>query len=281
MGRKGRPPGLSQSKYYAVLSILRTPISFNHSVQILAGRVSRLTVAKILKDATLRGAVTVTYRGKSAFYDLSQHGHALTNQVVFSIWWRLGRPRLDGDFSLDGLRTDVYATFLLDQYPLTKIKLSREECRELFATYPDYVVAADFRLIDIYRSLSRHITNYEREVEARIRDGRDPMAINKWIVEREIEGWPEDVILHRVSGIVESGLACKRCFGKGRISELVKRDEGCECPSCRWRTERPENFLERGFKQWLADFEGGGTPLKIGRMLIFPPRLKNGLFAPP
>jgi hypothetical protein len=57
----------------------------------------------------------------------------------------------------------------------------------------------------------------------------------------------------------------------------VKKDDGYECHECRWRTERPENFLEPDFVEWLKKFEGSGTPLKIGRLLIYPPRLKAGL----
>jgi hypothetical protein len=281
MGKKGRPRGLTPSKYYRVLSCLRSPVTFTRLVQALDGYVSRLTVAKILKDAMLRGAVTVTYRGKSALYELTKYGHALTNQIVFGVWWRLGRPRLDGEFSLDQLQSDIYSVFLLDRYPLTKIKVSREECPELFATYPDYVMAADFRLIDIYRSLSRRITNYEREVEAKIRAGHDIMAINRWIIEREVEGWPEDVILHRVSAMLMSGLACRKCFERGRISELVKREDGYECLSCRRKYGGAEDFLKPEFEMWLKSFEEGGTPLKVGRLLIFPPRLKKGLLAPP
>ena len=247
----------------------------------MAGQVSRLTVAKILRDATLRGAVTVRYKGREAFYGLSEHGHALTNQVVFSIWWRLGRPRLDGGFDLDKLRTDIYATFLLDQYPLTKVKVWREECPALFTKQNDSTMLLEIRLVELYRSLSRRIVDYERQLEAKIRAGHDIMTVNRWILEREAEGWPEDVILHRVSGIIESGLACKRCFGKGRISELVERDEGYECPSCGWKTERPEIFLEKEFKEWLRRFEESGTPLKVNRLLIYPPRVKAGLFQQP
>jgi putative hemolysin len=243
--------------------------------------VSRLTVRKILRDALLRGAITVTYRGRTASYELTTHGHILINQMVFGVWWRLGRPRLDGGFNLDDLQTDIYTTFLLERYPLTKIKVSREECPELFATYPDYVMAADFRLIDIYRSLSRRITNYEREVEAKIRAGHDIMAINRWIIEREVEGWPEDVILHRVSAMLMSGLACRKCFERGRISELVKREDGYECLSCSRKYGGAENFLKPEFEEWLKHFEEGGTPLKIGRLLIFPPRLKSGLLSSP
>jgi len=247
----------------------------------LEGHVSRLTVAKILRDALLRGAVNVRYEGRSALYSLTEHSHALTNQVVFSIWWRLGRPRLDEEFGLDALRTDIFATFLLDCYPLTKVRVQRDECPELFTKLNDSTMLLEIRLVELYRSLSRRIANYERQLEARIMADHDVMAINRWILEHEAEGWPEDVILHRVSGIVESGLACRRCLNRGHISELVKKEEGYQCPRCGLKVERPENFLEREFKQWLADFEGGGTPLKIGRMLIFPPRLKNGLFAPP
>ncbi len=245
------------------------------------GHVSRLTAAKILKDAMLKGAVTVTYRGKLALYELTKHGHALTNQIVFGVWWRLGRPRLDGEFSLDGLHTNIYATFLLDRYPLARVRVWREECPELFTKLGDSVMQMETRIIDLYRSLSRRIVDYERQLEAKIRAGHDIVAINRWILERDVEGWPEDVVLHRVSGIVESGLACRRCFDRGRISELVKRDEGYQCPSCGWRVERPENFLEPVFEEWLRQFEAGGTPLKINRLLIFPPRLKSGLFASP
>jgi hypothetical protein len=107
------------------------------------------------------------------------------------------------------------------------------------------------------------------------------MAINRWILEREVEGWPEDVILHKVAGIIESGLACKRCFERGRISELVERDDGWECLSCSRKYGGAENFLKPEFEEWLKSFEEGGTPLKIGRLLMFPPRLKKGLLAPP
>jgi len=281
MGKRGRPSGLSQAKYYVVLSTLRAPISFNHLAQILAGRVSRLTISRILKDALARGAVAVNYRGKLAFYGLSERGHALTNQIVFGVWWRLNRPRLDEEFGFDKLRTDIYATFLLDRYPLIKIKASREECPELFATYPDYVMVADFRLIDIYRSLSRRMVNFEKQVDAWVRAGHDPMEINKWIVEHEAEGWPEDVILHRVSGILEAGLICRRCFERGRISELVKKDDCYECLSCGGKYGGAENFLRPEFEMWLKSFEEGGTPLKIGRLLMFPPRFKSGLLSPP
>jgi hypothetical protein len=277
MGKKGRPAGLSQAKYYAVLSILRTPTSFSRLAQILAGRVSRLTAAKILKDAMLKGAVTVTYRGKSALYELTKHGHALTNQVVFSIWWRLGRPRLDGEFSLDGLHTSIFSTFLLDRYPLVRLRVRREECPELFTRLGDSVMELETRIIDLYRSLSRRIVDYERQLEAKIRAGHDIMDVNRWVIEREAEGWPEDVILHRVSGIVESGLACRRCFERGRISEVLAEDEGYKCPSCGWEAERPQNFLEEEFREWLREFEESGTPLKVNRLLIYPPRIKAGL----
>jgi hypothetical protein len=279
MRKRGRPSGITPSKYYAVLSCLQTPISFKRLVQALRTRVSRLTVSKILRDAARRGAVTVRYEGGSAFYSLTEHGHALTNQVVFAIWWRLGRPRLDGEFSLDGLHTAIYTTFLLDRYPLVKIKMT--DFPELLASLGDSLKTFETRLVEVYRSLSRRIVDYERQLEAKIRAGHDIMAINRWILEREAEGWPEDVILHRVSGIVESGLACWKCFKCGRISELVKKDDGYECPICRWKAEGGENFLRQEFEEWLREFEEGGTPLKIGRLLIFPPRLKKGLLAPP
>jgi hypothetical protein len=279
-GKRGRPAGITPSKYYAVLSCLRAPIAFNRLTQTLMGRVSRLTISKILKDAMLKGAVTVTYRGKSALYELTKYGHALTNQVVFSIWWRLGRPRLDGEFSLEGLRTDIYATFLLDRYPLMKVRVSREECPELFTRLSNSTMLLETRIIDLYRSLSRRIVDYERQLEAKMRAGHDPMAINKWIVEREAEGWPEDVILHRVSAMLESGLACQKCFRRGRISELVKKDDGYECLSCRWKYGGAENFLEPEFEEWLKSFGEGGTPLKIGRLLIYPPRIKARLCLP-
>jgi hypothetical protein len=227
----------------------------------------------------LRGAVTVTYRGKSALYELTTHGHALTNQVIFSVWWRMGRPRLDGEFGLKNLSTDIYALFLLDRYPLTKIDMTKFP--ELFTNLYDSLKVFETRLVDLYRSLSRRIVNHERQLEAKMKAGHDIMAINRWIIEREVEGWPEDVILHKVAFIIESGLACKRCFERGRISEVRAKDEGYECPSCRRKTERPENFLKPEFEEWLKGFEEGGTPLKIGRLLIFPPRLKNGLLAPP
>jgi hypothetical protein len=277
MGKRGRPSGLTPSKYYRVLSSLSAPIMFNRLAQALDGYVSRLTVAKILKDAMLRGAVTVTYRGKSALYELTKHGHALTNQIVFGVWWRLGRPRLDGEFSLDGLHTSIFSTFLLDRYPLVRLRVRREECPELFTRLGDSVMELETRIIDLYRSLSRRIVDYERQLEAKIRAGHDIMDVNRWVIEREAEGWPEDVILHRVSGIVESGLACKRCFDRGRVSEIVKREEDYQCPQCGWKTEKPENFLETEFKEWLRGFEESGTPLKIGRLLIYPPRLKAGL----
>jgi hypothetical protein len=245
----------------------------------LAGQVSRLTVAKVLKDALSRGAATVNYRGKLALYSLTEYGHTLTNQVVFSVWWKMGRPRLDDGFSLDKLRTDIYTTFLLDRYPLTKIKMS--DFLELLTSLHSSLRVFEARLIDLYRSLSRRIVDYERQLEMRIRAGHDIMAINRWILEREVEGWPEDVILHKVAFIIESGLACKRCFERGRISEVRAKDEGYECPSCRRKTERPENFLKPEFEDWIKSFEEGGTPLKIGRLLIFPPRLKNGLLSSP
>jgi len=281
MGKSGRPRGLTPRKYYRVLSCLRSPVTFSRLVQALDGHVSRLTSAKILKDAMLKGAVTVTYRGKLALYELTKHGHALTNQIVFGVWWRLDRPRLDGGFNLDDLQTDIYTTFLLDRYPLMKVRVSREECPESFKRLSDSTMMLETRLVELYRSLSRRIVDYERQLEAKIRAGHDIMAINRWILERDVEGWPEDVVLHRVSGIVEAGLACRKCFERGRISELVKGEEGYRCPLCGWKTGRPETFLEEEFRKWLADFEEGGTPLKIGRLLIFPPRLKNGLLTPP
>jgi hypothetical protein len=223
----------------------------------------------------------VNYRGKLALYSLTEYGHTLTNQVVFSVWWKMGRPRLDDGFSLDKLRTDIYATFLLDRYPLTKVTVWREECPALFAKYSDSVMVLDIRIIDLYRSLSQHMQIFEKQVDAWVRAGHDIMAINRWIIEREVEGWPEDVILHKVSGILEAGLACRKCFERGRISEVRAKDEGYECPSCRRKTERPENFLKPEFEEWLRSFEEGGTPLKIGRLFIFPPRLKNGLLSSP
>jgi hypothetical protein len=281
MGKRGRPSGITPSKYYAVLSCLQTPIKFNVLVQALRTRVSRLTVSKILRDATLRGAATVRYKGRSAFYSLTECGHTLANQVIFSVWWKMGRPRLDDGSSLDKLRTDIYATFLLDKYPLTKVTVWREECPALFTKQNDSTMLLEIRLVELYRSLSRRIVDYERQLEAKIRAGHDIMAINRWILEREAEGWPEDVILHKVSGILEAGLACKKCFEKGRISELVERDDGYECLSCSRKYGGAENFLEAEFNEWLKRFEEGGTPLKIGRLLIFPPRLKSGLLSPP
>jgi hypothetical protein len=193
----------------------------------------------------------------------------------------MGRPRLDDGFSLDKLRTDIYTTFLLDRYPLTKVTVWREECPALFAKYSDSVMVLDIRIIDLYRSLSQRMQSFEKQVDMWVRAGHDIMAINRWILEREAEGWPEDVILHRVAGIIKSGLACKRCFERGRISELVERDDGWECLSCSRKYGGAENFLEKEFKEWLRGFEESGTPLKVGRLLIFPPRLKNGLLAPP
>jgi hypothetical protein len=277
MGKKGRPAGLNQAKYYAVLSILRTPTSFNHLAQILAGRVSRLTISRILKDALARGAVAVNYRGKLAFYGLSEHGHALTNQIVFGVWWRLGRPRLDGEMGLDQLQSDIYSVFLLDQYPTMRVEMRREECPELFMKLAFSPLQPEARLIDLYRSLSRRIVDYERQLEAKIRAGHDPMEINRWIMEREVAGWPEDIILHRVSGTLEAGLACLKCFRKGRIREMMKKEDYYECPICRWKTERPQNFLEEEFREWLREFEESGTPLKVNRLLIYPPRIKAGL----
>jgi hypothetical protein len=280
-GKRGRPSGITPSKYYEVLSRLRTPIPFTTLVIALSGRVSRLTVRKILRDALLRGAITVTYRGRTASYELTSNGHALLNTIVFGVWWRLGRPRLDDGFSLDKLRTDIYTTFLLDRYPLTKVTVWREECPALFAKYSDSVMALNIRIIDLYRSLSQRMQSFEKQVDAWVRAGHDIMAINRWIVEREAEGWPEDVILHKIAGIIVSGLACKRCFERGRISELVERDDGWECLSCSRKYGGAENFLKPEFEEWLKSFEEGGTPLKIGRLLMFPPRLKKGLLAPP
>jgi hypothetical protein len=51
--------------------------------------------------------------------------------------------------------------------------------------------------------------------------------------------------------------------------------------SCSRKYGGAENFLKPEFEEWLKSFEEGGTPLKIGRLLMFPPRLKKGLLAPP
>jgi hypothetical protein len=277
MAKKGRPQGLTATKYYEVLLRLRAPIPFTALVKALSGQVSRLTARKILKDALLRGAATVTYRGRTAIYELTSNGRALENTIVFVVWWRLGRPRLDGEMGLDQLQSDIYATFLLDRYPLLKIRIGREECPELFMKYPDYVMAADFRLIDIYRSLGRRIMDYEKAIDAMLRSGHDPMQINKWIKKREIEGLPEDTVLHRVSALFELGTICKRCFERGRISELVRLDDGYECPSCRQKYGKLENFLQSEFEAWLTTFEGTGMPLKKKNILICPPKLKVGI----
>jgi hypothetical protein len=89
---------------------------------------------------------------------------------------------------------------------------------------------------------------------------------------RPSQGFRHRWVRHDLQAVLRAWLAHLRAGERG---------EGYVCPSCRRKVERPENFLGEEFGEWLKEFEGGGTPLKVGRLLICPPRVKAGPLAPP
>lgn len=278
MRKRGRPSGLTSDKYYSVLRALNIGHGFNELAQSKIG-VSRGTLRRVLKDAMLRGVITVNYHGKAAIYELTSHGYSLLNSMIFSVWWHMGRPRLDDGSGFDLIKNDLYATFLLDRYPTHALILYRDEAPELFKSLPEYVARKRFKIVELYESLGKRYAYIERAVDERLRAGQDPNTINQWLIKVEREGMPENIVLFRISSLFENGLICRRCFNQEHlISELLEVEDGYTCKECRKQYDGPENFLKSEFENWLKSFEGAGIPLRKKNILICPPKLKVGIF---
>jgi len=300
VGKRGRPKkqrgeGAIElvtrgEKFFVVVSALRNAAlmgrkELSYTELLEQTKISTVTLNHVLREGLLKGVFRVRHVGKYSYYWLSEEAVPLSNLVIFQTWWNLGRPRVDDGQGLQGLTTDIWSLFLLENFGKHWLTINREEAPRVFDLLgvPDSTHVTSLRICDLYSLISRRIQIVTSKVERRLSRGEDPMKINQYLLKIEREGWPEDALLRRISALVESGMICKRCFeGKSVkrniisgerpfISELIEVEDGYICKECKKKQERPENFLLPEFQAWLKSFEEGGKPIKKGLLYIYPP----------
>jgi len=239
-GKRGRPRGFDHQKYYRVLECLRHGRLFFNEVVARSG-VSRRFVAKVLKDALLRGVVSVDYEGHKAFYQLSELAKdtIAESNYLFSIWFDMGRPEL-GEFFAKLRETDGI--------PPPEI-IHLEWACFLSENYPYHVIDASF------------LSGF---------DETGPIRFSRLF--RECLTKPADPRWQIISEIVAALLQrrlCPSCFHGKELRPLEKENDSWKCYACKNVYKKPwhKSRIFNDFEIWRYNRLSSKKGLRIGRKL--------------
>jgi hypothetical protein len=255
--------------------IITPKLSFGEIVE--ATGLSRGIVAKILRDALMRGVVSVNYDGRRSAYFLTQpgffvarpyqliirddvaEGASMAEAYAFYDWWFRGRPNAYEYFE------ELHDESIKDEFFKTHNCLMLfafliERCRQLkicdLSFYPEGYIRrtalekSPYSTSEIMRIMVKSFKKFSRRIKL---IGRGKPSINHMI---KIVGLfytpstPEDEIAYRVGEAFLERVVCPRCFSKKKLYKLERRHGGYFCSGCGSRFKRRPRSMSKILKQF-------------------------------